>query len=152
MPNYQALKAAVADTQFAGQTDDEIASALNAPITVMVDTPISAMLGVLLTSGEWPAVVLRSEIRPADDVVKAAIAATALAAQAAGGGLTSVKTSTLQGAAALDASLGALQMVGDVSAQSVSAIQSIRNESTTRAAQMGFAEITTDDIAASRKV
>ena len=57
MPNYAALKSALASTTYAGQTDAQILAALNAAtVSVAVDVPTQSVVNYLALNGLLPTV------------------------------------------------------------------------------------------------
>lgn len=121
--DYNALKAADAALNPPQADPAAAAAALNAQTITSGPTDFSAIsaLNILLISGEWPKVIIRTEARPLDAIVGAALSATTLL-QARG-----IISGTDETAwAAFIAALNGLQSVGDISAASVAAIEALR--------------------------
>jgi hypothetical protein len=76
MNREQKIAAKVAEAQFAGMTESAVAAALNAPDTTLtkkrVDVATSEAREILLSTGEWGAVVLAAENTAAPQQVRGA--------------------------------------------------------------------------------
>ena len=151
MPNYAALKAYISQSQFAGQTDDQIAAAANTSAQVAVNTPIGSVMNVLLTNGDWPKIVQQAKGSGTDVVTLCAVNAVALSEQQ-GQASDPIQTATSAVATAFNNSLAALHSASLVSSDSVSAITALQTQSMSPASQMGFNLVTPSEIAAARLV
>lgn len=149
MPNYAALRAALAN--YPGQTDDQIAAALNTPVATPVDTPIGQVLNILLTAGEWPKVVQQAKGTGTDPATLTAVQATELAAQQ-GRDADPISTSQPATLAIWNGALAELRAANLISAGSVTAIQALATAMIAPATTMGFAQVTDSEIAAARLV
>jgi len=149
MPNYTALKAYAAQSEFSGQTDDQISAAANTPVSVAVNTPIGAVMNILLTGGDWPKIVQQSKGTGTDIITLCAVNAVALYGQQ-GQASDPIQTSTAAVAAAFNGSLAALESVSLVSAASVASITALQTRLIAPAATMGFNSVTPSEIAAAR--
>jgi hypothetical protein len=140
MADMEGILAWLADNKAMNAGD--AATALNAPIVVTVDTPIIDILRVFINSNQWPAIVLRSEVRPATPAVYAAIQAVAIKDVALAGAMSVIDTTQADKAAFLDKSLDLLVEAGDITEDTITAIKALRNKNTTLANQFEFFDLT----------
>lgn len=125
MLDYVAIKVADAALSPPIADPDAAASALNAQTEALSPQDFSALdaLTVLLAYGDWPKIVVRSEVRPLDTggVVAAALSAVALLNSR---GVIHAKSDTLW--AVFTSQIAKLVGAGDVSPASVAAITALR--------------------------
>lgn len=125
MLDYHALK--VADAALSPPIPDPsaAAAALNAQTTTLPpqDFPALSALNILLTNGDWPKIIARSETRPIDSAgpISAALSAIALLESR-----STIQASSATVWAAFAASMGALVTAGDISSASQAAIAALR--------------------------
>lgn len=135
-------------------TDAQVLAQLQAQTVTgpLQPTSILGMQSILLASAsaDWARVVLRSRMTPSgaatDAAIMAAITATGLVGSAGAGGLLNVDTGTPAVATQLDAMLGGLHQVGDLSTDTVTKVQAMRAPLVT----LAWPGLVMDDLAAAR--
>ena len=147
MATYYDLKAELLGQAYTGKTDAEALELLTAPIHIVVDPPVKALRRYLVMTGKLGAIEIAAE---GTDAV-AAVCRTALAAIQPSS-FDTLDFTIPEALASITAMLDVVMGAGIISQSDKTAILALGNTTTTRAAQIGWPQVTIHDIAYARRI
>jgi hypothetical protein len=147
MSTYSTLAAELADPDYSGLTNQQALEALLAPIPIRINPEVKALRRYLITTGKIGLMKIAAEGTDS----AAAVCRTAFEALAPGGFETLEYTSP-DVYAALTAMLDVVVAAGLLSQADKTAILALGDSTTTRAAQIGWPQITVYDVAHARSL
>ena len=136
--NYSALKAALASSAYVGMTDTQIATALDAPITLTGQSfPWSAAVTIAQESANFSWARIQQRARQTATLPPATATDFAVLMAMNAVATDHAKLIDPAGWAVIQSGMQALVAVGDMTSADISAINALTTVSTTQAAQLG---------------